>query len=174
VRQPRALARLNREFAGTHATTIHRGLQDLYYGSQIPKRHNQTGASGGPRSGMVRSYDWPPVVGSPGEQLSRHIGAGSVAGWGSGSRSFSRWVLHLDPDPQPTPKQARRRDGIPAPCHCPATSQHPYTTAASAWRAPRVPLLTATSGKQRSLQSYAHPYPQVSIRAGQSHDRCPI
>ena len=34
---------------------------------------------------------------------------------------------------------------------------------ASAWRAPRVPLLTATSGQQRSLLSSVSEYPQVTF-----------
>jgi hypothetical protein len=70
-------------------------------------------------------------------------------GWGSGSRLFSRWVLHLDPDPQPIPRQAHRRDGIPVPTNVLRQANTPHTTAVSAWRAPCLPVLTVTSGQPR-------------------------
>ncbi len=41
-------------------------------------------------------------------------------------------------------------------------------------QAERVPLLRVARGQQRSLTSPSDEYPQVSIRAGQDLDRCPI
>ena len=50
----------------------------------------------------------------------------------------------------------------------------PSTTAASAQRASRVPLLTVTKGQPRPLMSPVTEYPHAKFSAAQDRDRCPI
>ena len=70
----------------------------------------------------------------------------------------------------------------------PAAGQHPscataqgrwplgrhYPTSSTAASCPHVPLLRVDRGQQRSLIPLPYPYPQISISAGRSLDRCPI
>jgi hypothetical protein len=138
-----------------------------------PKLTINAGASGGPRSGMgprpARGK-----LGSPGEQVSRHIGAAGVAGLGVGVKIVQPWVLHLDPHPKPTPKQARRRDGIPTPHRCLQRRQHPvYDCRCSL----ACPLRAPSHGHQGSTTVTpvtCRRVPASQISAAQDHDRGPI
>jgi hypothetical protein len=139
---------------------------------RVPKLPiKQLGASGGPCSGMAPGPgpDGEVTRGIPSRRRRRHSGPG-----GRGQDRSAVGCSILTPTPSPLRNKLADATGYPHPATVLRQANTLYTTAASAWRAPRVPLPTATSGKQRSLQSYARPYPQVSIRAGQSHDRCPI
>jgi hypothetical protein len=83
-----------------------------------------TGASGGPRSGMGLR----PTPGSERSPGNRYpVTSAPKAQW-AGGRGPDRSAVGcsiLTPTPQPTAKQARRRDGIPAPHRCPASRSSP-------------------------------------------------
>jgi len=55
------------------------------------------------------------VVGHQGVRVSRRVGAGGVAGWGSGSRSFSCGGSILTPTPSPLRDKLADATGYPHP-----------------------------------------------------------
>ena len=133
------------------------------------------GTSVKPTTGLKWDWVWHPVDLPKGYRALPRGKPGKL-GWkfsgmlapGSEKSPGNRYSVTSTPKAQPVPKQARRRDGIPAPHRCPAARQHPASDCRFSLACPRVPLLRVTKGQPRSPSSAGQ------ITPAQGHDRCPI
>jgi hypothetical protein len=92
---------------------------------RFPSSQPSTGASGGPRSGMASGPD-PDSGGSPGEWVSRRVGAGGVAGRGVGVKIVQPWGAPAGPLP-PDPLRDMLTDATGYPLPAPPVLRHANT-----------------------------------------------